>query len=38
LGSGHHDRAFPHKEYSADNSGVNVAATEWLAKQGAVLF
>ena len=35
---GHHERTFPRKEYSTDNSGVNVAATEWLAKQGIVHF
>ena len=34
LCTGHHERTFPHKEYSSDNSGVNVAATEWLAQQG----
>src|ERR1041384_8459914 len=34
LCTGHHERTFPRKEYSTDNSGVNVAATEWLAQQG----
>ena len=34
LCTGHHERTFPRKEYATDNSGVNVAATEWLAKQG----
>ncbi len=38
LCTGHHERTFPRKEYSTDNSGVNVAATEWLAKQGVVHF
>ena len=38
LCTGHHERTFPHKEYSSDNSGVNVAATEWLAQQGVVHF
>ncbi|WOH53915.1 cyclase family protein [Bradyrhizobium sp. sBnM-33] len=38
LCTGHHERTFPHKEYSTDNSGVNVAATEWLARQGVVHF
>jgi kynurenine formamidase len=38
LCTGHHDRTFPSKEYATDNSGVNVAATEWLAKQGVVHF
>ncbi len=38
LCTGHHARTFPRKEYSTDNSGVNVAATEWLAKQGVVHF
>jgi kynurenine formamidase len=38
LCTGHHARTFPRKEYSTDNSGVNVAATEWLAKQGIVHF
>jgi kynurenine formamidase len=36
LCTGHHERTFPRKEYSTDNPGVNVAATEWLAKQGIV--
>ena len=38
LCTGHHERSFPRKEYSTDNSGVNVAATEWLAEQGVVHF
>jgi kynurenine formamidase len=38
LCTGHHERTFPRKEYSTDNSGVSVAATEWLAKQGVVHF
>ncbi|QIG93511.1 cyclase family protein [Bradyrhizobium sp. 6(2017)] len=38
LCTGHHARTFPRKEYSTDNSGVNVAATEWLAQQGIVHF
>jgi len=38
LCTGHHERTFPRKEYSTDNSGVNVAATEWLASQEVVHF
>ena len=38
LCTGHHARTFPRKEYSTDNSGVDVAATEWLARQGVVHF
>jgi kynurenine formamidase len=38
LCTGHHARTFPSRAYSTDNSGVNVAATEWLAKQGIVHF
>ena len=38
LCTGHHARTFPSRAYSTDNSGVNVAATEWLAKQGVVHF
>lgn len=38
LCTGHHERTFPTKAYATDNSGVNVAATEWLAKQGIVHF
>jgi kynurenine formamidase len=38
LCTGHHERTFPRKEYATDNSGVNVAATEWLAGQGVVHF
>ena len=38
LCTGHHARTFPGKEYATENSGVNVAATEWLAEQGVVHF
>ena len=38
LCTGHHQRTFPRKEYATENSGVNVPATEWLAKQGVVHF
>ena len=38
LCTGHHARTFPTAAYSTDNSGVNVAATEWLAQQGVVHF
>jgi len=38
LCPGHHERTFPRKEYATENSGVNVAATEWLARQGVVHF
>src|SRR6195952_2127424 len=38
LCTGHHERTFPRKEYATDNSGVNVAATEWLAGQGVIHF
>jgi kynurenine formamidase len=38
LCTGHHERTFPGTEYSTANSGVNVAATEWLARQGIVHF
>jgi len=38
LCTGHHARTFPRKEYASENSGVNVAATEWLASQGVVHF
>src|SRR6202043_2450232 len=38
LCTGHHERTFPRKEYASENSGVNVAATEWLAAQGVVHF
>lgn len=38
LCTGHHARTFPTPAYSTDNSGVNVAATEWLARQGVVHF
>ena len=36
--TGHHQRTFPRKEYATENSGVNVAATRWLAEQGVVHF
>jgi kynurenine formamidase len=38
LCTGHHARTFPTAAYSTDNPGVNVAATEWLARQGIVHF
>ena len=38
LCTGHHERTFPTPAYGTDNPGVNVAATEWLAKQGVVHF
>src|SRR5260370_37121635 len=38
LCTGHHARTFPSPAYSTDNPGVNVAATEWLARQGIVHF
>jgi kynurenine formamidase len=38
LCTGHHARTFPGKEYATENSGVNVAATGWLARQGVVHF
>ncbi|MFC1492232.1 cyclase family protein [Nitrospinota bacterium] len=38
LCTGHHERTFPAPAYGTDNPGVNVAATEWLAKQGVVHF
>ena len=38
LCTGHHERTFPKPAYATDNSGVNVAATEWLAAQGIVHF
>jgi kynurenine formamidase len=38
LCTGHHARTFPRQQYASDNSGVNVAATEWLARQGVVHF
>jgi kynurenine formamidase len=38
LCTGHHARTFPTSAYSTDNPGVNVAATEWLARQGIVHF
>jgi kynurenine formamidase len=38
LCTGHHARTFPGKDYATDNSGVNVAATEWLARQGVAHF
>ena len=38
LCTGHHARTFPTAAYTTDNPGVNVAATEWLARQGIVHF
>ena len=38
LCTGHHARTFPRKEYTSDNPGVDVAATQWLARQGVVHF
>jgi len=38
LCTGHHERTFPTRAYTTDNSGVNVAATEWLAQQDIVHF
>ena len=38
LCTGHHARTFPSPAYTNDNPGVNVAATEWLARQGIVHF
>jgi kynurenine formamidase len=38
LCTGHHSRTFPKPAYATDNPGVNVAATEWLARQGIVHF
>jgi kynurenine formamidase len=38
LCTGHHARTFPGKDYATENSGVNVAATEWLADRGVVHF
>src|SRR5215218_376265 len=38
LCTGHHARTYPTAAYTNDNPGVNVAATEWLAKQGIVHF
>src|SRR6201999_1988696 len=38
LCTGHHARTFPNAAYTNDNPGVNVAATEWLARQGIVHF
>ena len=38
LCTGHHERTFPTPAYSTDNPGVNVEATEWLARQGIVHF
>jgi kynurenine formamidase len=38
LCTGHHARTFPGRAYATDNAGVNVAATEWLARQGIVHF
>lgn len=38
LCTGHHERTYPSRAYSTDNSGVNVAATKWLAAQEIVHF
>jgi kynurenine formamidase len=38
LCTGHHARTFPSNAYATDNPGVNVVATEWLARQGIVHF
>ena len=38
LCTGHHARTYPTPAYATDNPGVNVAATEWLARQGIVHF
>jgi kynurenine formamidase len=38
LCTGHHARTFPRREYATKNSGVNVAATQWLASHGVVHF
>jgi len=38
LCTGHHARTFPTAAYTNDNPGVNVAATEWLARTGIVHF
>src|SRR5262249_58187206 len=38
LCPGHHAPPFPPPAYSTDNPGVNVEATEWLARQGIVHF
>jgi len=38
LCTGHHARTFPKPAYATDNPGLNVAATEWLARQGIVHF
>jgi len=38
LCTGHHERTYPTSAYGTDNPGVNVEATEWLAKQGVVHF
>ena len=38
LCTGHHARTYPTRAYANDNPGVNVAATEWLARQGIVHF
>ena len=37
LCTGHHQRTFPRKEYSSDNSGVNVAATSgWRSRASCI--
>jgi kynurenine formamidase len=38
LCTGHHQRTYPNPSYGTDNPGVNVSATEWLARQGIVHF
>ena len=38
LCTGHHARTYPGPTYYTDNPGVNRAATEWLARAGAVTF
>jgi kynurenine formamidase len=38
LCTGHHERTFPKPAYATENSGVNVAGTEWFAKKGCVHF
>ena len=38
LCTGHHARTYPGPAYYTDNPGVNRAATEWLARAGAVTF
>ena len=38
LCTGHHARTYPGPAYYTDNPGVNRAATEWVARAGAVTF